>query len=238
MKMGFYLTLIAAFLIVALVLVGRYLRALPLKTGMRRFLLRAFPTVEFFIWLGFGLWALNQFLGRFESFDLLLPMVFLVLILAGGWYFVRDFMAGVILKAEMPLEPGQHISTPHIQGVLKKAGYRSAEVETDTGRSVRIPYSRLTGEILSYEKSARDLKQQEIELRIGSQLPMHEVREKITAELLLLPWISPGERPHIRIGEQCAEYNIYHVRFHALSDRHAAYSAEHLKKLFGPDASA
>jgi small-conductance mechanosensitive channel len=236
--MGFYIALIAAFLLVALVLIRRYLRAFPLRPGMRRFLLRAFPAVELFIWLGFGLWALNRVFGRTESFDLLLPMIFLVLILAGGWYFLRDFIAGVILKAEMPLEPGQYIRTPHIQGVLKKTGYRSAEVESDTGHSVRIPYSRLTGEILGYEIPAGGLKQREIELRISDLQPMHEVREKITAQLLLLPWISPGERPHIRIGEQGPGYNIYHIRFHALSDRQAAYVAGHLKKLLGPDASA
>lgn len=57
----------------------------------------------------------------------------LIILLVGlfGWYFLRDFVSGIILKAENAFETGQQIQTAQVSGTIKKLGYRSLEVVTN-----------------------------------------------------------------------------------------------------------
>ena len=89
-------------------------------------------------------------LGTIVSLSILGPMpaaIFLgaslLVALASAWLFIRDAVAGVVLRAENVLEPGQSIRCGELTGTIAKIGARSLAIETEDGRRVRVPYGRL-----------------------------------------------------------------------------------------------
>jgi small-conductance mechanosensitive channel len=230
--MSLYIALTAAILLAALRFTGKFLRKIPANPSLHRFMIRAYPLVEFAIWLIFGLWALNYYLGKAESTHIILVGALLMLVAAAGWYFFRDYTAGIILKTEMPLEINQTIRTAQVRGTLKKLGYRSAEIENESGQRLRVPYSQLTTGIVALESTGNGLKQHEVEIHVDARLPIQEVKDDLIREILCMPWVSCTIRPAIRVSDQSPATNTYLARFYVLSERHAAYAEEHLKKRF------
>jgi small-conductance mechanosensitive channel len=152
-----------------------------------------------------------------------------------GWYFLRDFVSGIILKTEIPFEINQRIKIPQAEGILRKMSYRSIDVETDQGGLVKIPYSQLTTNAINLQNIDKSMLGNETQLRLKSSLPIQDVKDKIVKSILLLPWASINREPQIKVIEQSEEYNTFVVIFYSISNRHAAYICQHLKNYFESD---
>ena len=233
--MSLYIAFAAALLLAALRFTGSFLRKIPANPSLHRFMIRSFPLLEFSIWLIFGLWALNHYPGNMESPNIILTAALLLMVITAGWYFFRDYIAGVILKTEMPLEINQTIRAAQVRGKLKKLGYRSAEIETENGQTVRVPYSQLTTGLIAVDSTGTGLKPYEVEIRVDRGKPIQETQDDLIREILYMPWVSWNIQPSIRISAQSPDAITYRVRFYVLSERHAIYAEEHLKKRYEDD---
>jgi len=210
----------------------RLIKSLSAHKNVKRILLRTFPLVEFVIWLGFGFWVLSQAYSDSEYYHLLISAAAGSLVLIVGWYFLRDFIAGIILKTEIPFENNQHIRTSQEEGTLKKLGYRSIEIESSNGELVKIPFSQLATNSIHLQNIDETMQGHETIVNISSKVPIQEAKDHLTREILLLPWASITHQPIIKIIEQGSEMNTYKVHFHSISDRHAAYISQHIGLIY------
>lgn len=207
----------------------RIINSVKTKNKVYKLILRIFPLIEFTIWITFSLWVLNKLFSDTSFYLILMTSAIGSLVLIIGWYFLRDFVAGIILKTEIAFEISQRVKTPQAEGILRKTGYRSIEIETDQGERVKIPYSKLTTNAIFLQNKNENSKGHEVKLQVSSSVPIQEFKDRIMNEILLLPWASINKEPKIRVLEQNDEYTVFSISYYSISSRHAALIEQHLK---------
>lgn len=229
--MKLYFLFIALGLFVVLRFTSRMLSTMSAKQSVRRILLRVFPLFEFLVWLGFGLWGLNLMLSDYTFYSTLVVALVIILVVIVGWYFLRDFVAGVILKTEVPFEINQQIKTTTHRGTLQKAGYRSVELIDDKGAIIKIPYSQLS----SSSFTVVDINSQhghEVLLKVKSNISFDNLNSSIRQALLLLPWVSVNREPCIKEMEHSDDYSIIAVSFHTIGNQSHSKVEHYLRSKF------
>jgi hypothetical protein len=230
--------MIVRYIIFALVLfailkiIGRLINTITSQKRIRRVLLRIFPLLELILWAAFGLWTLNGALNEYPFDNIIIAALVVVLMVILSWYFLRDFISGVIIKSEIPFEKNQYLKSKYAEGIIKKIGYRSIELEAYSGELVKLPYSRFTSDAISIQNPNDGVKGHETLLTIDARIPIEELKRKITHEILLLPWSSINIEPDVSVIEQNAEYNIFQVRYFTVSSNNASLISQHLKNVF------
>ena len=200
------------------------------KGKIRIIFLRLFPVIEMLLWVSYAFWATHQLFNDLTVYPLLTGSMIIVLVIILGWYLLRDFFSGIILKAENAFEKGQTIITSHATGTIIKLGYRSMEVETNEGENVKIPYSLLSGQKITKPTDKGKGVGYFITLRIPSPLPAEEIQNMIMRRMLEIPWIISGENIEIKIIRTEPDSCSAEIHFHSLSHDLAVKTEENLKK--------
>lgn len=126
--------------------------------------------------------------------------IFIVL----GWsarHALSDWANGVVLRSEGTLRIGTRIGIGSGRGRIRQLGLRSAEVEAEDGRLLRLPFTTLAKapiEISPEEVSARS---HTFTLRLVGTRDASEVAERIASAALLSPWSSAKPAPTVRLVE-------------------------------------
>lgn len=230
--MKIYYLLYAIILFLALRLMSRLIRILPARPRLHSFYLRLFPVFEFAIWIAFGLWAMGEIFGELSFYNIIIIVALGVIFTALGWFFLRDFIAGVVLKTETPFEINQIIKTTSVEGKIIKLGYRSVELETTDGQRVKVPYSQLASSVISLQTLDDRVQVFELTLKVDSNIPIQQAKESIKSSLFLLPWSAINKEPSIRVIDQNNKFNTFQVLFYSVSSRHASFIRQDLKNKF------
>lgn len=229
--MKIYFLFFALGLFLVLRLTSRLLNTMSAKQSVRRMMLRIYPLFEFLVWLGFGLWGLNLLLSDYTFYSTLVVALVIILVVIVGWYFLRDFVAGVILKTEVPFEINQQIKTATHKGTLQKAGYRSVELIDNKGEVIKIPFSQLS----SSSFSVVDVNSQqghEVLLKVKSDISFDTLSSSIKQSLLLLPWVSVNREPCIKEIEHIDNSSLIAVFFHTVGDQSPSKVEHYLRSKF------
>jgi small-conductance mechanosensitive channel len=129
----------------------------------------------------------------------------LTVVLVVGWSTRRalsDWANGITLRSEGTLRIGSRISVGDGRGRIRRLGLRSAEVEAEDGRVLRLPYTGLAEaniEISSEEVSA---KSHTFVLEVSGSPDAGELVERLVTGALLSPWSSAQPSPSVRLLEQ------------------------------------
>ena len=205
--------------------------ALPLDSKIRKALLRLYPLFEMIIWISFALWTFYSLFHDSAVYPLLSGAIVIVLVAIFGWYMVRDYISGVIIKTENNFEPGQYVTVGSYSGKIVKLGYRSLELETRNGEVLIIPYSKLSHQnlikIVGKSKGAGQV----ITLEISSVYQTGKVHNMLEKRILEMPWILPGKDIDIKIFRKDENINIVEINFHALT-REMVFKTEENLKIF------
>lgn len=191
-------------LAIVLLIVLRTLQRLFLKVvasqGYRQAFLHWFPIVEITLWVGFAFWAVVSLFGDTSFYVYLTAGMTIVLVLVVGWYLVRDFIVGFILRSENLMEPGLRFKLGETEGVISRVGYRSLELTTDDGEIVKLPYTLIASERLVRPVERGRLSSKPIVLDFRSKLQPDEVRQRLLMRLLEMPWVLSSVTPQIRMS--------------------------------------
>jgi hypothetical protein len=95
-------------------------------------------------------------------------------------------------------------------------------VRTDSGDTASIPYSRLSGKVVSEQAEDTASDYYRIQLKLEKTEPLDQLQTSITREVLCTPWASFGTTPIVRLkGEDDSAYD-FEVLFKSLNSQHAA----------------
>ncbi len=194
---------------------------------------RVFPVAEFLLWFLYLLWALRGIFSHWHFYNILMYAVIIAIIIGIGWFIAKDFIAGIVLKSEVPFKTGQYIGFLQTSGILKNLGYRSLEIETDVGQRIKIPYSRLTGEVITCQPNPDGVKGYETIITLQKNLKNEDVYELIVKRAMLLPWTIPVKKPTVKLLDNENEpEKRYLVKYFAVNPRHAERISQHIKEYF------
>ncbi len=211
-------------------LLSRARRAFTKKKLWRRSAASLLPLAELILWVAYAFWGVHIFFGKYIYFDLVVGIMVVLVIVAIAWFVFRDLLAGVLLKAEKALEPGQTIKTPFAEGKIKHLGSRSIELINDLGELVKIPYSRLSNELFILPPDNEDSLPHHLEIVLQNDQNPDELRKRIKENLIAMPWVLLPVPDITVIKGKDGEPKL-HVMFYTHIRSHAAIVEEKLKKI-------
>ncbi|TVR41710.1 MAG: hypothetical protein EA394_05395 [Bacteroidia bacterium] len=190
------------------------------------------PLAELILWVAYAFWGIHLLFGNHIYFDLVVGIMVVLVIVAIAWFVFRDLFAGVLLKAEKALEPGQTIKTPFAEGKIKHLGSRSIELINDSGELVKIPYSRLSNELFILPPDNEDSLPHHLEIILQNNQNPDELRKRIRENLIAMPWVLLPV-PDITVIKGKDGVLKLHVMFYTHIRSHAAIVEEKLKIIAG-----
>ena len=193
-------------------------------------LFRITPVLEFVVWAAYVIWAVYVVFEGYEFKPVLMASMALILCLAIGWYLLRDLVSGMILKSENAFDTGQYLKAGTSEGIIRKVGYLSVDLETTEGENIKLPYSKLINQILIRPQTKSSHKFALIKLEITSEMPHPEIKQLLLKAINSTPWVVYSREPEIIIKP--AENNLQHVevRFVSFSDEHTSQLKNFLEK--------
>lgn len=230
-----YIEVFAVALALYLILrfVSTYFRMLTGKRKIRKIFLKIFPVIQMFLWFAFAFWAFDQLFIGMVAYPVLTGSLIILMVGLFGWYFLRDFISGIILKAENAFETGQQIRTAEVSGTIKKLGYRSIGIVTCEGELVKIPYSLLANQKIVKPADTGNWVEQFIKLKISSGYSPEKIQNMLKIRLLEMPWIVSDDSLQLKITRDEAGNYIAEIHVHLLSPEMVIKTEESLHVFAG-----
>jgi small-conductance mechanosensitive channel len=133
---------------------------------------------------------------------------------------LSDWASGLVLRAEGTLRVGARIGVDGARSRILRLGLRSAEVETESGRLLRLPYGTLAqGTVeVSPEETVSRSHTFSVEAPggdAGEQIP------RIVAAAVLSPWSAAQPTPTVRLIDESAEGARFEVTVYPVAPSEA-----------------
>lgn len=216
---------------------NRVAKVLIKKRQIQAGMLRMLPVIELIAWVAFSFWGVLVLFGQHQHYDLIVVLLAALVIFGLAWFVFRDFLAGVLLKSEKALHPGQVIKTPIVEGKIKSMGFRNMELVNEAGETVNIPYSRLSNQLFIIPPDNEDSLPHQAKIPILPQQASEQTRERVYKHLMAMPWvISPA--PGIQIVKTNDGHHYMHITFYTYMRTHALMVEEKTKAFLKEDAGS
>jgi small-conductance mechanosensitive channel len=209
--------LLALVLFITLRYISWFFNVLHYRQKIRMAFLRIFPLVEMTIWFSFIFWSSGQLFEDITVYPLLTGSMIVIIVVIVGWYLLRDFISGIILKAENAFEPGQKITTSAGSGTINRLGYRSMKIINNEGENVTIPYSLLSSRNIIKPSDDGKWEGYFIRLKVSSAYSRESIIEILKNRMLEMPWIISGDKITISIIKEKDEINSIEIHFRSLN---------------------
>ncbi len=182
---------------------------------------RIYPFIEFIIWAGFLFWAVNKLFGDKYYFNTITTGIIIVILLIIGYYVIRDFVAGLILKTEYRLKKGNIIKIEDTTGKITKLSYLSFDIETYNHEKVKIPYSKISGKKITVPNPAESLKKFELNISVSKIKDLLTTKKQIKTKLLNSPWTAVSEQAVIKLKNETLKTYEFVIFVFAQNENHA-----------------
>jgi len=150
-------------------------------------------------------WGLFLFMAAFfflKSNIIFSAILFLVLFLLFYWYSrfaLRDYVAGIVFKAENRFSLNDIIEVGEQKGEIKRFHFRNIEIENENGKRILLPYSKLLGVIGSPQKISETVLNFSFEINISNELPFDIMADLLKKNIYSLPWTVLKNEPKIQL---------------------------------------
>lgn len=161
-------------------------------------------------------WIIYRIFRDSDALPYITSVVAIILLGLLGWFWGRDFVAGIILKSENYFEKNKKIRLNNKSGKIIKTTLRYLEFETDDGEAIRVPYSKISNEYFSKLSPDEKYESHLITLQVNKVADTSTLRESLRKIIYNSPWYLTGKEPVIEIfssteGGYKLNLNIYTI---------------------------
>jgi len=208
-------------------------KILPQNYSYRKILIKVLPVIELTFWVVLIFFAARGLLKEAYHYEIVVFVLFIILIGFISWFFIRDFIAGIFIRSEYLINLNQKIKVFDTEGHIKKIGYRSLEIKSESGETVRIPYSKLSNTIITFPAiDTESFYKHSFKMEIRKDKPYTHYLEYLRFTLLNISWVIMSKEPEINLLDTTGDFYIFKIEFYALNEQHARRSELQLKKHF------
>lgn len=215
----------------ALKLIRKALSAYIRKRQVDPLLNRFLPLVEFFCWMLFLVWGAGCVFQTGTAGSIVLLILALAILTWIAHVTLRDWIAGVMFKAEAKYHVGDTLSTRENSGRLKQLGYRTLILETPAGSLIEIPYSHLAKQN-HVEKIPTHNAHCTFQMETNEPADPEDFLQQVRSVVLCAPWSSLTRHPRIRLIGRQDNRLLVEVNAYVLSERYAHQLEAYVKRRF------
>ena len=152
-----------------------------------------------------GILVIGMFAGylyqRSTVTAFILIAILLLVLFFIGIFFIKDYVAGLIVKASANYSIDDVIISNNIEGKIVKFGQRSLIISTNDGNIVYLPYSDLVGKIKSIKSASEVKNNYSFSISVKNVKDIDTKINEIKNYLISLPWVNTSVDSEITITE-------------------------------------
>jgi small-conductance mechanosensitive channel len=176
---------------------------------------RLLPPIELSVWSMFIVWFMFIFAEVRSLFSLVLLAILLTIIYFLFRFWLSDLIAGVIFKTKRIYHKGDFIQIGnHHSGQIKKLGNNCIEIETQDGKTIYYPYTKILNKVSLKSESTERISGYTIDLKVRSSENINDITNKIRKYILALPWYATQNPPIIKLIEQDQDLIVFKITFY------------------------
>jgi small-conductance mechanosensitive channel len=166
-------------------------------------------------------WITFKIFRYSDALPIITSVVAIIILGLLGWFWGRDFVAGIILKSENYFERNKKIRLNNQSGRIIKTTLRYLEFETDDGEAIRVPYSKISSDYFSKLSPDEKYESHLITLNVNEIADTKTLRESLRKNIYNSPWYLAGKEPVIEIISSAdAGYKI-NLNIYTINSSHA-----------------
>jgi len=166
-------------------------------------------------------WIIFRIFRDSDALPIITSVVAIILLGLLGWFWGRDFVAGIILKSENYFEKNKKIQLNNKSGRIIKTTLRYLEFETDDGEAIRVPYSKISSDYFSILSPDEKYESHLITLNVNEIADTKTLRESLRKNIYNSPWYLAAKEPVIEIISSAeAGYKI-NLNVYTINSSHA-----------------
>ncbi len=203
----------AALLLIALLLGARQLlEIVPLSKARRETLSRAGPVAATVMALLYCLWSVRLLFRSAPTYMPLLVGLVLVGFTIASWPAIRDFTAGVFIKAGRVCREGDHVRVGEVHGRIVRMGQRVLVIETGDGDEAIVPYAHIARERLLRTSGGDAVTPHVFTIPRPPSLPLAELKRTIRHSAMAVHWSALSREPDVAADDaDQLEITVYAV---------------------------
>lgn len=216
--MKFLIVLLIGFVIYILFRAVRLMLARPGNHRWRNAAIALVP-LEMLVWTAYFFRSLHYLFSTRSYYDYLLTALLIIGFGLLVWFYLKEIVAGAFFKLQHRPKTGRHLQLGDMEGVIRRINATHISLDTPDGVIVKIPYSRLTGNVFSlstHKEHARDFR---FTVRFDKQWDKDEAVNRVRTALLLSPYCSYKEPVEVKIDDDGPSTYTCDIAVRPLSQR-------------------
>ena len=194
---------------------------------------RAFPIIEMVFWVGAITLGIHTiFYNQPIAIMILSTILFAILLWAARFAF-KDFVCGVILKAEEAYQLHDYFRLDDVNGRISKAGIRSLQITAANGQKFRVPYSRISSTLFAKTTQENESYVHTFRLEIAKSASLSTTIENVRLTIVNCIWSSVANGPSIRYYSEDRTHNLLEITVHAISSDYFSKIEDKVRKSLG-----
>lgn len=188
------------------------------------------PLFGLVVWLIAVFWAVYYLFYDKNYYNFIVFALIGLLVVAFSWFFVKDFMAGILFKTQNNFVPGEVVQLMGVSGKLRAMLLTHVSIYTDDGEVVKIPYSKVSGEIISKKSVSGQVGCNYFEIKVPKKEELETYLNLFEKILLASPWRIKDSKPDVKLKSETDDFYVFEIHFEARSEKHLKYVADYLRK--------
>lgn len=202
------LALLGAFaLILALRSFARFVEWLPLSRAASNRIRLWLPVLATSVVLVYIVGSVQWLMGDGASREWAI-FVILAASAAACWRAIRDAMDGLFLRSTGACRSGDYVQLEHLEGRIRRLGWRFLTLETSEGHVATVPYGQIVHTALRRLPEAKHGLLHLFRLEIPPSASLPVIKRRISVAALLCPWCVPKRNARVRSLEQGTQVEV------------------------------
>ena len=191
-----------------------------------------FILFEILVWLVFGVWTLKVTFSGTNYYPFLVLAILTILLLLTGWFILKDFIAGLVLKLSDNYQDGQFFRLGNIEGHIAQINYLHLNLKQENDEIIKIPFSKILGSI--HHKSSIDdkTKQYKVKLSVQKKESLDTTRDNIRKTIMLSAGVNIKREPLITVVESSSNEWVFEITYFIMDEQYCELIENNLRSSF------
>ena len=186
-------------------------------------------------WIVFVFWSISVIFKGQLFYARVFSGVLILLTVGISWSIIRDIISGFLIRMEGTYHHNSHVRIHDVEGTVRKLGFRSMEIETERGETIRIPYKIVDDELTVKSYPVETIKSHAFNITVSNSKEFNLYQEEIKFELLNSHWSSLRKDPRVKLIDETADAYELRITAYTIDKRYFQDVERFVKKKFGMD---
>jgi len=186
-------------------------------------------------WIVFVFWSISIIFKGQIFYARVFSGMLILLVIGISWSIIRDIISGFLIRMEGTYHHNSHVRIHNVEGTVKKLGFRSMEIETERGETIRIPYKIVDDELTVKSYPVETIKSHAFNISVSKSKELNVYQKEIKFELLNSHWSSLRKDPRVKLVDETSETYELRITAYTLDKRYFQDVERFVKKKFGMD---